>query len=124
MPLLPLAATVADENRALARALSAHDNAVRQTGARDAVDALDDFLSAWPTSGWRPALLVNLGVIYRQSGHFSKALASWQTAWQLSKSASGEAGAAVGDAAVGHLSQSRMRVVARVLTSTMSMTTR
>src|SRR5262245_56961625 len=78
-PLAPVSATSSDENRDLAQAVLAYRDAVRKSGASDAVEPLLSFLDAHPKSVWKPALQLNLGIIYRQTGHFSKALAIWQT---------------------------------------------
>ena len=104
-PLVPVAATTAQENRELARALLAYDTSVEKAGTRDVVAPLTGFLSAHPNSPWQPALLVDLGVIYRQTGHFSKALETFQSAWNVSKSLDSPNGRAIGDAAVAYLSQ-------------------
>jgi hypothetical protein len=104
-PLVPVKATEADENRELARALTAYQLAARSVQHRDHVEALTAFLRARPTSAWRPALLLNLGTIYRQTGHFSRALATWQEAWDASRSLSTPHGQAIGDAAAAALSQ-------------------
>jgi tetratricopeptide (TPR) repeat protein len=105
LPLVPVGPSTADENRALGRAILAYDAAVAQSGSRDAVAALNEFLAAHPSSVWRPALLVNLGMFYRETGHFSKALASWQSAWELTRAAQDEQARTVADAAVGRLAQ-------------------
>jgi RHS repeat-associated protein len=105
LPLVPLGETSATESQALARALIAYEAAVAESGARDAVGPLVGFLDTHPSSVWQPALLVNLGTIYRQTGHFSEAYDSWQHAWQLTEHLTDEHGRALGDAAVGHLTQ-------------------
>jgi tetratricopeptide (TPR) repeat protein len=104
LPLVPAGSTTPDENRALARALTAYQAAAAQSGD-DAVAPLTEFLQAHRDSAWKPALLVNLGAIYRQTGHFSKALQSWQDAWDSTKRSHDPHGRALADAAVGQLSQ-------------------
>jgi len=104
-PLAPAGPTSVDENRALGAALAAYDAAVAQSGGRDAVAALEAFLAAQPNSAWKPPLLVNLGMIYRQTGRFSKALDSWQRAWELTRRAQDDRARAVADAAGGLLAQ-------------------
>jgi hypothetical protein len=104
-PLAPVAATTPEENRALAQALLTYRDAVRAVGADDAVEPLLAFLSAYPASPWKPALQLNLGMIYRQTGHFSKALNTWQTAWKDTQGLSDPRGRAFANAIVARLSQ-------------------
>jgi tetratricopeptide (TPR) repeat protein len=104
LPLVPVGRTAPDENRGLARALTAYERAAAQSGD-DAVAPLSEFLQAHRDSAWKPALLVNLGTIYRQTGHFSKALDSWQRAWESTKRLDDPDGRALADAALGQLSQ-------------------
>jgi tetratricopeptide (TPR) repeat protein len=104
LPLVPAGSTAPDENRALARALMAYQVAAAQSGG-DAVAPLTDFLQAHRDSAWKPALLINLGTIYRQTGHFSKALESWQSVWESTKRLNDPQGRELADAAVAHLSQ-------------------
>ena len=105
-PLAPGEGTgSADENRALAKALLDYRGSLRAGAARDAVEPLTQFLDAHPASRWRAALYLNLGLIYRQTGHMSKALDAWQTAWDLSKGSSDPKAHAVGDYSVGQLAE-------------------
>jgi RHS repeat-associated protein len=85
-----------EENRALARVVRGYDTAVADSGARDSLAAPTDFLAAHPRSVWKPALLVNPGSIYRQTGQFSAALESWRSAWELTKRAVDANGGVVG----------------------------
>jgi len=103
-PLVPVKATTAQENRDLARAVTAYDASARNHEP-DRVEPLVGFVAAHPDSAWRPGLLVNLGSIYRRTGHFSKALESWELAWQVSKTLDDPNGRMWGDQAVGYLSQ-------------------
>ena len=104
-PLAPVAATTPEENRDLAQALLSYRDAVRESGANDAVDALLTFLAAHPTSPWKPALQLNLGMIYRQTGHFSKALEIWQAGWSDARALSDTHGRDLANAIVARLSQ-------------------
>jgi RHS repeat-associated protein len=103
--LAPVAATTAEENRELAQALLTYRDAVRQSGADDAVQPLLAFLTAYPSSPWKPALQLNLGMIYRASGHFSKALEIWQAGWSDARTLSDPQGRALANAIVARLSQ-------------------
>jgi len=103
-PLVPVKATTPEENRALGRALVAYGAAVKRE-ERDGVEPLLGFLAAHADSAWRPGLLVNLGTIYRRTGHFSKAFDTWQTAWNVTKDLTDPRGHDWGDLAVADLSQ-------------------
>src|SRR5271165_6072178 len=61
-PLAPVAATTPEENRDLAQSVLAYRDAIRATGANDAVEPLLTFLAAHPASPWKPALQLNLGM--------------------------------------------------------------
>jgi len=103
-PLVPVGSTTPEENRQLGALLVAYEAARRQ-GDLDAVQPLVAFLSEHPQSAWKPALQIDLGAVYRRTGHFSKALEAWQAAWDGSKGFTDPIGHAIGDAAVGYLSQ-------------------
>jgi RHS repeat-associated protein len=104
-PLAPVAATSAEENRDLMQAILAYRDAAKASGANDAVEPLLTFLTAHPSSPWAPALQLNLGIIYRQTGHFSKALDVWQAGWNSAQSLSDRQGRALANAMVARLSQ-------------------
>ena len=104
-PLAPVNATTPEENQDLAHALLAYRDAVRTSGGIDAVDPLLAFLAAHPKSAWAPALELNLGLIYRQTGHFSKALQVWQAGWNSAQTLSDTEGRVLANAMVAHLSQ-------------------
>lgn len=84
-PLLPLPAQgparPSIENRALADAL------LQYRASRDWEDfrPLIRFLQEHPRSRYEPALLVNLGVLYRQQGRVSRAFTALERAWSLTK---------------------------------------
>jgi len=104
-PLAPVSTTVAQENRDLAHALLDYRDAVRKSGGNDAVAPILAFLAAHPSSPWKPALQLDLGIVYRQTGHFSKALDVWQTGWNETQGLSDPEGRALANAIVAHLSQ-------------------
>ena len=43
------------------------------------------FLSRHPFSPWRAALMANIGVLLQRGGYYSRALAAWDDAWELSR---------------------------------------
>lgn len=104
-PLAPAATTSAADNRDLSRALLAYRDAVRRTGDNDSVAPLLGYLAAHPDSPWKPALQLDLGIIYRQTGHFSKALDIWQVGWDESQHLTSQQGRVLANAMVAHLSQ-------------------
>ena len=103
-PLFPVGATSSEENIELASLLVAYGAELRR-GNRDAVEPIVQFLTDHPHSAWKPALLVDLGAVYRRTGHYSKALETWQAAWQELKGFTDQRGHALGDIALAYLSQ-------------------
>src|SRR5438128_1992280 len=100
-PLIPIGGEpTADENAALAAALSAY---ARRTSPDD-FSSLTDFLSVHPNSPWRAALLTDLGFEYYNSAHYSLVLDAWSQGWALSKEATDLRAKALADRAVGELS--------------------
>jgi RHS repeat-associated protein len=104
-PLVPTAATMPAENRELAKAVLAYRDRAGNGATPDAVGPLLDFLAAHADSPWQAALQLNLGIIYRQTGHFSKALAVWQDAWRNTEKLTDRNGRALGDATIARLTQ-------------------
>jgi RHS repeat-associated protein len=104
-PLVPVAATTAAENRDLAEATLSYRDLAEDGANRDSVEPLLKFLASHPESAWKPALELNLGIIYRQTGHFSKALAIWQEAWSDTQKLTDRNGRALGDATIARLTQ-------------------
>ncbi|HEX4354841.1 MAG TPA: cysteine peptidase family C39 domain-containing protein, partial [Polyangiales bacterium] len=105
LPLVPVGRPEPSDRALLMAAVTRYRDGLKPNVARDRVEPIVAFTDAHPDSAWTPALLVNLGSIYRQTGHFSKALDAWQRAWSLAREAEDADGRAVGDAALGHLSQ-------------------
>jgi YD repeat-containing protein len=106
-PLLPVGgAPTATENRVLAAAMSSY----LQSGGSDRVLPFTSFLANYPGTAWRASLMTNLGLVYRRTGHFSRALRVWDEAWNFAKSAGDRAGRAVADRAVGELFELNARL--------------
>lgn len=106
-PLVPIGGrATARENKALRQALAAYV----QRGESDDTSAITDFLQRHPVSVWRVSLLTNLGLAYRRTGHFSKALGAWGEAWKLARNESDVKARAVGDRAVGELADLSARL--------------
>lgn len=99
-PLVPVGGTTTlAHNASLASALKAY----RDLGAGEAVAPLRQFLQGSGSSPWRASLLVNLSIIMRRTGHYSRALADAEEAWQLAKTATEVRPAAVADRALGEI---------------------
>src|SRR5260370_30461001 len=67
---------------------------MRRTVARDVL-ALTEFCAQNPKSRWRVAVLHNLGKLYYFQGYYSKALPTWEEAWQDGKNATDVAAVAL-----------------------------
>ena len=93
--------TTAKENEALVKSLEAYHGRAEN----DDVSALTGFLARYPRSAWRASLLTNLGIIYRYTGYFSRAMDAWEEAWQISMDETDPGPRAVADRAVGELAQ-------------------
>jgi RHS repeat-associated protein len=105
-PLQPMRATSVQDNQDLANALTAF---LHRSGSDD-VAAITQFLDNHPQSPWRASLLTELGLIYRHTGWFSKALTSWEEAWKLAKSSTDAATKLVADRAVAELLELNARL--------------
>jgi len=79
-PLVPIDENVNEaENRALVLALSAYS----QRTSEDDFTSLLSFLNKYPDSRWNGSLLANLGIVYRRTGYYSKAMEVWEVSWNL-----------------------------------------
>jgi YD repeat-containing protein len=98
-PLLVLGAAEpsADENRQIAGLITGYLAA----GTPDGTAAFEEFLASHPNSPWRDSLLANLGVVWRRTGHFSKAYDAWERVWLATKDYTDQHGHAVADKALG-----------------------
>ncbi len=98
-PLVPVGTTTPQDNRDLAQALTVF----LQRTQNDDCGAITLFLDTHPQSAWRVSLLTDLGLAYRRSGWFSKALNCWTEAWTLANTATDPKARAVADRAVAEL---------------------
>lgn len=95
-PLVPIGPMPPrEESQALAGAIETYLAARRN----DAVEPFQTFLEKYPNSSWRASLLLNLGLTYRYTGYFSRAIQAWETAWGASKASKDARGMAVADRA-------------------------
>ncbi len=105
-PLVPIGPTTPEENAAVARAIMAY----LQAGGGENTADLEALLEAHKFSPWRPSLRLNLGIVYRRTGYFIRALRAWEEAWAVASSATDARGKAVADRAVGELVQLHARL--------------
>jgi RHS repeat-associated protein len=106
-PLVPVGGVPsAEENAALGAAITQWQRHTDQ----DDFSSLTGFLEGHPQSPWRAALLVNLGLSYYQSGWYSRAMDSWERAWELSKSVTDPAQRRIADRAIGEFLKLNARV--------------
>ena len=105
-PLVATAATSAEEDQALAQAIQSY----REQAAGDDFGALQSFLADHPQSGWRVAVLTNLGLSYYYSGYFSKTIDALQEAWREGRAVTEPRGKALVDRVVGELLRMHARL--------------
>jgi len=106
-PLVPMSGvTSATENRDLSESLLAY----LKGGNPEDASAIWRFLRENRRTPWRASLLTNLGVVYRRTGYYSKALAAWQEAWALAKTENEPRAKATADRALGELVELNARL--------------
>ncbi len=98
-PLIKTAPTTSAEDDLLLKALATY----RSRKDPDDQTALAAFISEHPNSGWDASIETNLGLSYLHDGYFSKAIAAWQQAWLLGKSATDPHAHALVDRDIGEL---------------------
>jgi YD repeat-containing protein len=81
-----------------------------KTGNSEDLAPLEMFLQANPNSRWRVSLLTNMGLVYRRTGYFTKALSAWEEAWASGKSETAPAASAIADRAVAEWAELNARV--------------
>jgi len=119
-PLVPMGGHPdAGEDAALANALAKYSS---RTNIDD-FSSLAFFLKSFPDSAWSPSLLLHFGTEYYNTGHYSKALESWEQAWQQCKGMTEGPGNAQADRALGELARmysklGRMNELQELLNST------
>jgi RHS repeat-associated protein len=103
---VPTTATSRKEDAALERAILSY----RERAKVDDFRALENFLAGYPHSGWRVALLTNLGLSYYRYGYFSKAIDAFERAWREGREATEPKAKALVDRAVGELLKMHARL--------------
>jgi RHS repeat-associated protein len=74
------------------------------------IAGFETFLSDHPNSRWNGSLLLGLGIVYRRSGYFTRALDSWERSWSLLKNETDPRLRALADRAVGELAELEARL--------------
>ena len=106
-PFVPAAgARDAREDSALSAAILEHI----QSGSPSDLTRFEAFLRAHPQSRWAGALLLDMGIVYRRTGYFTRAIDSWERAWTLLKGESEPRARALADRAVGELAELNARL--------------
>ena len=106
-PLVPILVSPSpQDNRALAQAILAY---LHGRGGED-TQAFETYLEGHATTPWRASVLTGLGVIYRRTGYFSRALRAWEEAWAIAKRAQDPRERALANRAVGELAQLNARL--------------
>lgn len=105
-PLMPTGQASAEENRALAQALLTF---IQRPESED-FSALTQFSAQYPQSAWRASLLFNLGLLHRQAGYCTRALAAWEEVWAATKATHEPKAKALADAVLGELMELNYRL--------------
>src|SRR5690349_1079118 len=98
-PLFASRAPVAAESFALLEALEIF----RQRTLRDDFSSVEGFLGSAPDSAWALSLRTILGGEYYRTGHYSKAIDAWRSAWEQGKGYTNEVAMALANEAAGEL---------------------
>jgi len=117
-PLVPIGGKDSPKaNRALADALLSQSNPgakLKQNESMTPGYRLRDFLTHFPKSHWRAAIVLNLGLMERQAGYYTKALSSFEEAWTLSKNATEPHATALANRALGEAAELNSRLGRRL----------
>jgi RHS repeat-associated protein len=95
--LVPSKVTTPADNAALVRAVQTY---IAQNDRAD-LAVLHEYLAMYPESPWKIALLINVGLVERYNGYFSRSLDRFAAAWQAGKGITAGDGVALVDVALG-----------------------
>ena len=98
-PLLPTRSPSNAESLALLDSLQNF----RQRTVRDDFSSVESFLRDFPDSAWSVSLRSILGGEYYRTGHYSKAIEAWRSAWDQGKGFTNQVAMAIANEAVGEL---------------------
>ena len=105
-PLIAVHVTSVEEDSDLDAAIRLY----QKRTAPDDITSLQAFLSRHPNSGWRLAVLTNIGLSDYHYGYFSKAISDFQQAWFAGQSATNVRAVALADRAGGELLKMHARL--------------
>jgi YD repeat-containing protein len=105
-PLVATGPTSAEEDEALDRAVSSY----RGQATDDGFQTFEAFLANHPHSGWRVAVLTNLGLSYYYYGYFSKSIDAFERAWKEGRPVTEPRAKTLVDRAVGELLKMHARL--------------
>jgi len=101
-PLVPIAGKpLQGENLALSEALASYAG----RGNSEDFSSLTLFLDRFPNSPWAGSLLLHLATEYYNNGYYSRALDTWERAWQILKDARDPKGKSQVDRSAGELAR-------------------
>jgi YD repeat-containing protein len=111
-PLVATRPTSADEDGALDTAIAAFRVVAALAPAEPALhlQPLVHFATTHPRSGWRTAVLANLGFAYHRAGYAGRALDCWRSAWRAGRAASDPRAVALVDKVAGALARTLARL--------------
>lgn len=95
----------AAERKALASALNQYVHRQRN----EQVDALEQFATNYPQSRWTSGVRINVAVVHRLTGRFTRALAQLETAWAALREDKSAIGSLLGDLALAELAELNAR---------------
>jgi RHS repeat-associated protein len=81
-----------------------------RSGSPEGAASFEPFLGSHPDSRWSGSLLLGMGIVYRQTGYFSRALESWERSWSLLKDKTDPRLRLLADRAVGELAELSARL--------------
>ncbi len=105
-PFLPTAPTSPREDAALRQAIERY----KARATEDDFSAMTGYLAAFPQSGWRVAVLTNLGLLDYHYGYFSRAIDAFGMAWLEGRTSTDPRVHMLVDRAVGELAEMHARL--------------
>lgn len=113
-PLVATAVTNSEEDADLDAAIAAYRRGPVTSGSpadfADYAKPLVSYISEHQGSAWNSALFLNLGIGYYHAGYFTRALASWQQAWDIGRYATTPQAMLMVDRALGELARMHARL--------------
>jgi hypothetical protein len=105
-PLIATGPTLPKEDAALLESPKQY----RDRTVKDDLMSLTAFLSDFPASHWRVAILTNRGLLEYHYGYFSRAIESWEEAWHAGRAGASAMAKPLVDGAIGELLRMHARL--------------